>query len=98
LGSGGSLFYPTLIALVADRTPPAERGLAIGTIAGAWDLGIVIGAAGLGVIVERAGFGPGVIAGALTTAAGLVVFVVSERRRRRILGASEAIVGGWGRA
>src|SRR5262245_29720921 len=99
LGSGGSLFYPTLIALVADRTPPAERGLAIGTISGAWDLGIVIGSAGLGVIVERAGFGPGFIAGALTAAAGMVVFLVSEHRRRRIPGASEATVGGgWGRA
>lgn len=81
LASGGSLQYPTLIALVADRTPPDERGLAIGTISGAWDVGIVIGSAVLGLVVERAGYGPGFMVGAATAAAGLLVFVVTERRR-----------------
>jgi MFS family permease len=81
LASGGSLLYPTLIALVADRTPPAERGLAIGTISGAWDVGIVIGSAVVGFVVERAGYAPGFLVGAATAAAGLLVFVASERRR-----------------
>jgi MFS family permease len=81
LAGGGSLLYPTLIALVADRTPPAERGLAIGTIAGAWDIGIVVGSAVIGFVVERTGYGPGFMLGAATAAAGLLVFVVGERRR-----------------
>jgi MFS family permease len=81
LASGGSMLYPTLIALVADRTPPAERGLAIGTISGAWDVGIVIGSALVGFVVERAGFGPGFIVGAATAAMGLLAFVISERGR-----------------
>lgn len=83
LASGGSLHYPTLIALVADRTPPDERGLAIGTISGAWDVGIVIGSAVLGFVVERAGYGPGFMVGAASAAAGLLVFVATERRTTR---------------
>jgi MFS family permease len=81
LASGGSLLYPTMIALVVDRAPEAERGLAMGTISGAWDVGIVIGSAVVGVVVERAGFGPGFAVGALGTAAGLVAFLAGERRR-----------------
>jgi MFS family permease len=80
LASGGSLLYPTLIALVADRTPADERGLAIGTIAGAWDVGVVVGSAVVGFVVERAGYGPGFMVGATTAAAGLVVFLLAERR------------------
>ena len=34
LGTGNSMLYPTLVALVVDRAPPAERGLAIGTLVG----------------------------------------------------------------
>jgi MFS family permease len=82
LASGGSMLYPTLITLVADRTPPAERGLAIGTIAGAWDVGVVVGSAVVGVVVEQAGYGPGFLFGAATALAGLVLFMVLERRRR----------------
>lgn len=81
LASGGSLLYPTLITLVADRTPVAERGLAIGTIAGAWDVGIVVGSTLVGFVVERAGYGPGFLVGAAAAAAGLLVFVLTERRR-----------------
>jgi MFS family permease len=82
LGSGGSLFYPTMVALVVDRTPPAERGLAIGTLSGAWDVGIVVGSAVVGFAVERAGFGAGFLVGAVCAAAGLALFLLGERRRR----------------
>ena len=68
-------------AVTADRAPSSERGLAIGTIAGAWDVGIVIGSAVVGFVVERAGYGPGFMVGAATAAAGLVVFLIGERRR-----------------
>jgi hypothetical protein len=43
LGSGSALLYPTMVALLVDRTPEAERGLAIGTLSGSWDVGVVIG-------------------------------------------------------
>jgi MFS family permease len=82
LASGSSLLYPTLIALVVDRTPTAERGLAIGTISGAWDVGVVIGSTVVGFVVERGGFAPGFATGAAGAAAGLAVFLAGERRRR----------------
>ena len=41
LGTGNSMLYPTLVALVVDRAPLSERGLAIGTVSGAWDRGRV---------------------------------------------------------
>ena len=44
LGTGNSMLYPTLVALVVDRTPVSERGLAIGTLSGAWDVGVFVGA------------------------------------------------------
>lgn len=81
LASGGSLLYPTLIALVVDRTPPAQRGVAIGTISGAWDVGIVIGSTIVGVVVEHAGFRAGFVSGAVVAAGGLGVFLLGERRR-----------------
>ena len=81
LGSGNSMLYPTLVALVVDRTPTVERGRAIGTLSGAWDVGVAIGAPAVALLVERHGFAAGFVASALVTAVGLVVFVASERRR-----------------
>jgi MFS family permease len=81
LGSGGSLMYPTLIALVVDRAPPDERGLAMGTISGAWDVGIVIGSAVVGLVIEKVGYGAGFATGAAGAAAGLTAFLVMEHRR-----------------
>src|SRR5207237_984524 len=43
LGCGNSMLYPTLVALVVDRTPEPQRGRAIGTVSGAWDVGVAIG-------------------------------------------------------
>jgi MFS family permease len=81
LGSGNSMLYPTLVALVVDRTPLAERGRAIGTLSGAWDVGVAIGAPAIALLVERHGFAAGFGASAVVTALGLVVFVTGERRR-----------------
>jgi MFS family permease len=83
LGSGNSMLYPTLVALVVDRTPLAERGRAIGTLSGAWDVGVFIGSPLIALLVERRGFSAGFLAAALTTAAGLATFLALERSRRR---------------
>src|SRR5439155_1415409 len=56
LGSGNSMLYPTLIALVVDRTPLAERGRAIGTLSGAWDVGVAVGAPLIAALVQARGF------------------------------------------
>jgi MFS family permease len=82
LGSGNSMLYPTLVALVVDRTPLVERGRAIGTLSGAWDVGIAIGAPLIAWLVQSHGYSAGFLASAATTALGLVALFASERRRQ----------------
>jgi MFS family permease len=83
LGCGNSMLYPTLVALVVDRAPAAERGAAIGTLSGAWDVGVFVGSPLIALLVETRGFSAGFLAAALTTALGLGTFVATERARRR---------------
>jgi MFS family permease len=82
LGTGNSMLYPTLVALVVDRTPPAERGLAIGTLSGAWDVGVFIGSPLVALLVETRGFPAGFLASAFTVVLGLVTFLATERGRK----------------
>jgi MFS family permease len=82
LGCGNSMLYPTLVALVADRTPAPERGLAIGTLSGAWDVGVAIGSPLIALLVQSRGYPSGFLAAATMTLLGLLVFVATERRRR----------------
>jgi MFS family permease len=54
-GFGMALLYPNLSAAVADITPPAWRGSAIGIYRFWRDLGYAIGALGLGLVAHLAG-------------------------------------------
>lgn len=54
-GFGFGAFMPTLNALVVDKTPPAERGSALGFFTSFMDVGIAFGSVGLGLIGEQAG-------------------------------------------
>jgi len=83
LGTGNSMLYPTLVALVVDRAPPAERGLAIGTLSGAWDVGVFIGSPLVARLVEARGYSAGFLASALAVAVGLAAFLAGERGHRR---------------
>ena len=83
LGAGNSMLYPTLVALVVDRTPEGERGLAIGTLSGAWDVGVFIGSPLIALLVESRGYSAGFLAAASTVILGLVIFLGTERGRRR---------------
>jgi MFS family permease len=83
LGSGNSMLYPTLVALVVDRAPERERGLAIGTVSGAWDVGVALGSPVIAFLVHGFGYGVGFLASAVAAALGLLVFALTERRRRR---------------
>lgn len=84
LGAGASLLYPTLAALVVDHAPEQERGLALGTLAGAFDVTVLVGSALLGVVAERASYGAAfAVAGAASTL-GLVPLLAAERARFRI--------------
>jgi len=83
LGTGASLTYPTMIALLVDRTPERERGLAMGTLSASWDVGVVLGSALVGLVIERLSFHAGFAVGAVGACAGLLTFVLLERARAR---------------
>jgi MFS family permease len=80
LGSGSSVLYPTLAALVVDRAPESERGLALGTLSGAWDLGVVVGSAVIGYVADRSSFATGFALGGTSALAGALAFALLERR------------------
>jgi MFS family permease len=85
LGSGAALLYPTLVALLVDRTPESERGLAIGTLSASFDVGIVLGSLLIGFTVERTSYAVGFgLAGAMAVL-GLASFVLTERARLRVV-------------
>jgi MFS family permease len=86
LGSGNSMLYPTLVALIVDRTPAADRGRAIGTLSGAWDVGLAIGSPLIALLVEARGYSAGFLASGLSVLLGLGVLLVVERRRVRGVG------------
>jgi predicted MFS family arabinose efflux permease len=81
-GTGATLTYPTMVALLVDRTPDRERGLAMGTLSASWDVGVVIGSALVGAVIERASFGTGFGVGAAGACAALALFLSLERRHR----------------
>jgi len=85
LGSGNSMLYPTLVALIVDRTPVAERGRAIGTLSGAWDVGLAIGSPLIALLVQTHGYPAGFLASALSTILGLALLLTLERRRTRTI-------------
>ncbi|PYM39813.1 MAG: hypothetical protein DME12_18220 [Candidatus Rokuibacteriota bacterium] len=78
LASGASVMYPTLLALVVDRTPEPERGLAMGTVSAAWDFGIVVGAALLGFIIDLSSYRVGFVAAGIAAIMGLTTFPAME--------------------
>jgi MFS family permease len=83
LAAGSAALYPMIMTLVVDRVPDQERGIAMGTVSGAWDLGVFAGSLLIAGVVEQSSHGAGFL-----TAAGLLVtalggFVLVERRRAR---------------
>jgi MFS family permease len=81
LAAGSSALYPMLVALVVDRVPDRERGVAMGMVSGAWDLGVFAGSLLIGVIVEHASYGAGFAAATALTVSALGGLVLVERRR-----------------
>ncbi len=81
LGTGTALLYPTLAALVIDRAPPAEGGLALGTLSAAWDLGIVVGSAAIGAVVDRVSYGAGFAVAGASATLGVMVLALGARVR-----------------
>jgi MFS family permease len=55
-GVGFGAAQPAILAMAADRVPPAERGRAVGTVYTALELGISSGAVLFGLWVARWGY------------------------------------------
>lgn len=74
-GIGGGTYLPIMIALVADRCEPHERGRIFGLFIGGFDLGIAIAGPLLGSVAKSIGYRGlyGVAAG--VAVAALLVFV-----------------------
>jgi len=87
LAAGSSALYPMLVALVVDRVPDRERGVAMGMVSGAWDLGIFAGSLTIAAVVARASLGAGLGAASALTVLALGGLVLVERVRRRALAA-----------
>jgi MFS family permease len=83
LGGGSSVLYPTLAALVLDRAPETERGLALGTLSASWDFGVVLGSAVIGFVADHTSFGVGFVVAGTSALGGTLVFLVKERRQLR---------------
>jgi MFS family permease len=54
LGFGG--VQPAIMALTIDRSTPRDRGAALATLMGAFDVGMGLGAIGLGLLLEHTSF------------------------------------------
>jgi MFS family permease len=81
LAAGSSALYPTLVALVVDRVPAGERGVAMGMVSGAWDLGVFAGSLSIAVVVERASYGGGFATATALMVIALAGLVLVERGR-----------------
>ena len=83
LAIGNSAFYPMLVALVVDRVPDRERGVAMGMVSGAWDLGIFAGSLTIAAVVAHASHGAGFAAAATLSVLACISLVLVERSRVR---------------
>jgi MFS family permease len=82
-GAAVAVLYPTLLALLVDRTPEEERGSAIGTLSASFDLGVVVGSLLVGLAVERVSYSAGFALGGVGALLGLGFFTLMERRGDR---------------
>lgn len=91
-GFGMALLYPNLSAAVADITPPAWRGSAIGIYRFWRDLGYGIGAAAIGLVALIGGTGAAFWFVAITMlASAFVLFLFGEETHPRLNPAKELI-------
>jgi MFS family permease len=87
-GLGFGAVNPALMALTVDRCGLANRGAAMATFSGSFDLGIGVGSVLLGYVLQLSDFGTMYLAAAGVAVGGLVIFVMGTWR-----GAARASAG-----
>ena len=76
LGAGTAMVYPTLLAVMGDVAPPADRATSVGVYRAWRDSGYAVGAVVAGLVADAAGFQTAIAAVAILTAvSGLIVWV-----------------------
>lgn len=79
-GFGFGAFMPTLNALVVDKTPPPERGSALGFFTSFMDVGIAFGSGVLGLVGEHMGLAAMFVAAGGVLLVGIGVFAAFTER------------------
>ncbi len=82
-GAGHGFLFPSLSALILDRTEKEKGGMAMAMFTGAFDMGLVIGAAVFGFVAEHLGYRAMFFSAAGFTAAGALFFFTQDPSFRR---------------
>ena len=77
-GLGHGILFPSLGALMVERSDPDRRGTIVSLFTGSLELGGLVGSALCGVVAEHEGFGSVYVALALATCAAALYFVLSR--------------------
>ncbi len=83
-GGGFAFGHTGLTILTMDRAPEAERGAAMATLTGAWDVGTVLGAFVLGFLADASGYAALFALVGLLPLAQLAVFLSWLHAERRV--------------
>jgi predicted MFS family arabinose efflux permease len=82
-GVGFGCVHPAIMALVVDRSTPHDRGPALATLMGAFDVGVGLSAIGLGQVLERTDFTTTYLCAAAIAFVGGGVFALAALRKGR---------------
>ena len=83
MGVGMALTFTTIGAMIADRTPAVQRGLAMGMYNSCIYLGMMAGSTVMGVALKQIGYPLGFAAAGSVNLVALVLFYLMMRERRK---------------
>lgn len=83
MGVGMALTFTTIGAMIADQTPPLQRGLAMGLYNSCIYLGMMCGSTVMGIALNRIGYPLGFAAAGGVDLIALALFILMLRENRR---------------
>jgi len=81
-GLGFGCVHPAIMALVVDRSTQHDRGPALATLMGAFDVGVGLSAIGLGIVLEQTNFTTTYLCAAGIALIGGSIFALTTLRQR----------------
>jgi MFS family permease len=82
MGVGMALTFTTIGAMIADQTPPLQRGLAMGLYNSCIYLGMMCGSTVMGIALKRIGYPIGFAAAGVVNLVALLLFFLMIREKR----------------